>query len=192
MSRYELMFGAISRGDDLPRAAPAQPGDVDEVARLQREGLRAHRPRRPRPRGQADQDRLGRVAVHVDVRGDDDQDRQRRDHEHDVREHVQDVVDPAAAVAGGEADGGAEEPGDPAADDADEERRAQAVDELGEDVLAERGRPEPVVGRRRLVGRPAELERLVVREQRARRARARRRRARRRGPTTNFQFRSAK
>ena len=34
------------------------------------------------------------VALHLQVGGDDDQDRERRDHEHDVREHVQDVVDP--------------------------------------------------------------------------------------------------
>ena len=161
------MFGAISRRDDLPGAAPAEPRDVDEVARLQREGLRAHGARRPRPRGQADQHRLRRVAVHVQVGGDDDQDRQRRDHEHDVREHVQHVVDPAAAVARGEADRGADQPRDPAADRADEERGTQAVDELREHVLAERRRPEPVLRRRRRVGRPAELERLVVREHRA-------------------------
>ena len=107
--------------------------------------------------------RLRHVAVHVQVRGDDDQDRERRDHEHDVREHVQDVVDPAAAVAGREADGRADHPGDPAADGADEERGAQAVDELREDVLAERGRAEPVLRRRRAVGGAVERERRVRR-----------------------------
>ena len=180
MSRYELMFGAISVVM-ICRVPPAQPRDVHELPRLQRERLRPDRPRRPRPRRQPDEDRLGRVAVHVDVRGDDDEDRERRDDEDDVREHVQDVVDPAAPIAGGEADRGAEEPGDPAADDADEEGGSQPVDELREHVLAERRRPEPVLRRRRLVGRPAELERRVVREQRPDERERRGTRGRRRG-----------
>ena len=193
ISRYELMFGAISVDDDLPRLAAAQPRDVDEVARLQREGLRPHRPRRPGPGGQADQDRLRHVAVHVHVGGDDDQDRQRRDHEHDVREHVQHVVEPAAAVAGGEADGGADQPGDPAADGADEERRAQAVDELREDVLAERGRAEPVVGRR-AAGRsgPLNSSGWCVGEQRAEEREREQDEDDGERRATNFQFRSAK
>ena len=84
--------------------------------------------------------------------GDDDQERERRDHEHDVREHVQELVDDPAAVAGGEADERPEQPGEPAAEDADDEARAHAVDELRVDVLARRGRPEPVLRRRRVVG----------------------------------------
>ena len=113
MSRYELMFGAISVVMICRVLARSATRDVHELPRLQRERLGSDRPRRPRPRRQPDQDRLGRVAVHVDVRGDDDEDRQRRDDEDDVREHVQDVVDPASSIAGREADRGAEEPGDP-------------------------------------------------------------------------------
>ena len=70
-----------------------------------------------------------------------------------------------AAVAGGEADARAEQPRDPAADRTDEERGAQAVDELREDVLAVRGGAEPVLRRGRLVGRAVEGERWVAREQ---------------------------
>src|SRR4030095_15146367 len=84
-----------------------------------------------------------------------------------VRDHVEHVVEPAAAIPGGEPDGCADQPGDPAADDADKERRAQTMNELAEDVLAKGGRAEPIVARRGLVSRPAELERLVRREHRA-------------------------
>ena len=155
------MFGAISVDDDAAGAPAAQPGDIDEVARLEREGLRPDRARGPRPRREADEDRLRHVAVHVHVRRHDDQDRERRDHEHHVREHVQQVVKPAAAVTRREADARAEHPRDAAADDADEERRTQTVDELREDVLAERRRAEPVVPRWRRVLRAREVERPV-------------------------------
>jgi len=135
-------------------------------SRVFSEKVCARTARAPRPRCEADQHRLGRVAVHVDVRRDDDQDRERRDHENDVRQHVQHVVQPAAAVAGGEPDRGAEQPGDSAADGADEKRRAQPVDELREHILSEGRRPEPVLGRRRRVRRTAERERRVRDERR--------------------------
>ena len=78
------------------------------------------------------------IAADLQVGGDDEQERERRDDEDDVREHVQHLVDDAAPVAGGEADDHADDRGDAAAERPDEEGEAQAVDELGIDVLAER------------------------------------------------------
>ena len=114
----------------------------------------------------ADQERLGDEAADGQVGGDDDQHRERRDDEDDVREHAEELVDRAAAVAGGEPDRHPDQRRDAAAERADDEARAQPVDELGEDVLSGGGRAEPVLARRRLARREAELERLGVRQPR--------------------------
>ncbi len=60
------------------------------------------------------------VAVH------DDQHDEGRQHEHDVGDHVEDLVDEAAAIAGDEPDRHAEQRGDPAAEQADEEASTAA------------------------------------------------------------------
>ena len=125
------------------------------------------------------------------VGGDDDQDRERRDHEHDVREHAEDLVDDAAAVAADESDRHRDDRGDRAGERADDEARAEPVDELGEDVLARGGRPEPVLPRRRLADAVAELERVGVGEPRPD-DRQTRKKSTTASPITSFRFRSAK
>ena len=167
MSRYELMFGAISLAMICRVLRPLSRATSTNSLVLSENVCALTALRRPWPRRQPDQDGLRRVAVHFQVCGDDDQDRERRNHEDDVREHVQDVVDSAAPVARGEPDDRPDQPREAAADRPDEEGRTQPVDELRVDVLAERRRPEPVLGRGRLVGGPAEPERRVVGEERA-------------------------
>ena len=52
----------------------------------------------------------------LQVGGHDDEQGERRDHQHDVGEHVQDLVDAAAPVAGHEADGHPDQRRDAAAE----------------------------------------------------------------------------
>ena len=77
----------------------------------------------------------------------------------------------AAVVAGDDAEDGADHRDQQPRPEADGERHAGAVEQPREDVVADAGGAEPVVGRRRLV-RPADaLGRAVLGEQRARRSR---------------------
>ena len=63
------------------------------------------------------------IAAHLQVGSDDEQQRERRDDEDDVRQHVQHVVDEAAAVAGREADDHADRGRDAAGERADDEQQ---------------------------------------------------------------------
>ena len=77
------------------------------------------------------------VAARPSGRGsaDRDQQRQRRDHQEDVGQHGQDLVDPAADVAGGDADDDGQHGRDRAGQERHEDRRPGADQQLREDVL---------------------------------------------------------
>ena len=70
-----------------------------------------------------------RHAVDPEVGVQDDEHRERRQHEHDVGEHVEHLVDEPAAVAGDEADRHADDRREPAAEQPDQEGRPQPVGE---------------------------------------------------------------
>src|SRR5690606_4537456 len=91
---------------------------------------------------------------------------QRGEDQDDVGHDVEDLVDDPAPVAGDEADRHPDDCGDPSAEQPDDGRSAEAVDELGEHVLSERGGAEPVLGRRRGRRAPDVLLHSVVGEPR--------------------------
>jgi hypothetical protein len=117
---------------------------------------------------QPDDQRHHEHAGVLQERRDHDQERQDRDDEKDVREEIDHVVDPAAAVGGEQAEGDRDRHRDHRSNKGDDERDPPAVNDLRPDVVALVGRAERILGRGGLAGQLAGFVRRVVREQRRR------------------------
>ena len=123
----------------------------DEVAALEREGLTAEDARLERPEDEREDDRHRTHALCLEVDGDDDEERDRRDGEEDIREQVDELVDDAAGIRGGDAENGRDERRERAGHRTEQKRAASADDDLREHVASLVGRPEQVVPRRCLL-----------------------------------------
>src|SRR5580704_3558018 len=151
-------------GDDVQRALAPHPRGLEEFPVAQRAGLGAQLARGVGPRD-ADDDRDHHSgAGPVQVAGDDDQQRERRDDQQHVGDQVQHAVPGPAEVGGGHADQRGEERGAEAGPERDQQHRAGAVDHLGEQVLAERGRAQQVRARWTEAARVDLGTRVVVRD----------------------------
>ena len=157
---------------------PLRARALDELALAQREHLRAHDARRPRPAGdrEHEHDDAGPAArdpprVVLQERRHEHRERYERDHEEPVVEEGQHAVDPAAEVAGADAHDRSDHGRRDAGDEADDERDAGAEQELREQVAPRLVRPEPVRGRGPLEAvrevEAARRERILGRDQRA-------------------------
>jgi hypothetical protein len=122
----------------------------DEVAVLQGQRLPAQNPRLERPEDEREHEHHRPHPAVAQVRGDDDEQRDRRNHEKHVRQEVDNLVDDPAHVGGGDAERRGDDGREDAGRDAEEQRPAGAHDDLREDVAALVGRPEQMVPRRRL------------------------------------------
>ena len=94
-----------------------------------------------------------------------DGEQQRRERHHQVGEAHQRAADPAAEIAGGDADQRADEQRDAVGDDADDQRGARAEQDAGQQVAAEQvgAQPEVGVGRQRRAFQRQPVEELLVR-----------------------------
>jgi len=134
--------------DHVPLALAADDRGLEEVASAQRQSLRAQlaRPVRPAERAEHDHEREeARVPL---VGGDDDDQREDRDHEDHVRDQREDAIRLAAEVAGRNTDDDRDHSRKAADRERDQDRLARPEDELREHVLAVGRRAEQVVDRR--------------------------------------------
>ena len=127
------MTGAADVGEqvapeDAAVARAERAGGQHVVGTAEDQHLAPHQPRHGGPADDADDDEHDRKR-RAHRRGDRDEQQQRREGEGDVGKPHDDGVDPAAVVAGDEAQGDAEERGDGLGDEADAERDAGAVDD---------------------------------------------------------------
>ncbi len=122
--------------EHAPVLAPQRDGGLHVLALPDREDLPAHHPRVDYPRGHPDHDDdvAQARAEHPDHR---DGEQDERERELDVGQAHQEVVDPAAEVAGDEADDHAEQARDEHRGEPDHQRDARAEDDAGEDVAPE-------------------------------------------------------
>ena len=153
--------------DHVRLALAAHAGRLEEVARAQRERLRAQLPGAVRPAEHAEHDHEREQPGVPLVGRDHDDQREDRDHQDHVGDQREDPVGRAAEVAGGDADDHRDHRRQAADEQRDQERLARPEDELREDVLAVGGRPEQVVERRPEPGR-VDLRPRVVRRDLAR------------------------
>src|SRR6516225_7518093 len=132
--------------DDVQRALAADLRRVEEVPVAQRQRLSAELACGVRPAGQSDDRDHHRGAGPVQVAADDDEQREQRDDQEHVGEHVERPVPGPAEIGGGHADQHRDDRGQQPHTERDQEHRPGAVDQLREHVLAERGGAEQVPG----------------------------------------------
>src|SRR3954468_17112902 len=128
--------------DDACGARAHQDGGGGKVLLAQREQLRAHGAREAWPveEGEDDGDaevNQHRAPVHGQRRRERHPQRQLREGAHHLDEALDDVVEPAAVVAGDAAEGQADGEADDDAEEADGERDARAIDDAAEKVAAQ-------------------------------------------------------
>ena len=131
--------------DDVGVAGPQGTGALDEGALAQREDLGADDPPGAGPGGEPD-DRDQHPQRGVQQPGEDDHQRQGRDHQEPVLQRVEDAVGPAAEVAAGQAHRRPQHRRDHRRREADDDRDLRPDQQLREDVGAELGRPQRVIG----------------------------------------------
>ena len=100
----------------------------------------------------------------LEDRGEADRQQQRREGHHQVGEAHQRAADPAAEIAGGDADQRADQQRRAIGDDADDQRGARAEEDAGQQVAAEQvgAEPEVGVGRQRRAFQRQPVEDLLV------------------------------
>ena len=137
-------------GDDPPAALAGLAGGGDEVTAADRQRLGPDHPRAPGPAQPGEhQDGRGLPGARQ-VAEQDDQQRQRGDHQEHVAEQRQQVVPDAAEVARRHADEHRQDGGDHADQEAELQRQPDAGQQLRQYVLAGLGGAEQVRGIRRV------------------------------------------
>jgi hypothetical protein len=116
--------------------------------RAQRERLCAHRTGHPRPGGEPDEDALEQHAAGAHVGADDHEQHEGGDHDDDVGEQLQRLVEQPATPARDEAERHADGRGAGRAQRAHQVTLPQSRRELCEDIVPERVGAEPVLPRR--------------------------------------------
>ena len=136
---------------------------VDELALGERAGLGVDDARGLHPVHQRDHHGDDPQAG-LEHGGEADRQQQRRKRHHQVGEAHQRGADPAAEIAGGDADQRADQQRRAIGDDADDQRGARAVEDAGQQVAAEQvgAEPEGGVGRQRRAFQRQAVEHLLV------------------------------
>lgn len=151
---------------DAPLRLAHHLGGFDEVLVLDGKRLGAGDAGAPGPGGRAEDQRDDDGACLADEGGEHQQQRQVGNDQHHVGEEADDLVGLAAAIAGDDAERGAGERDQQAGAETDGERGAGAIDQPGEDILADAGGAENMVERRRLMRPAGAGGGIVMRQQR--------------------------
>ena len=154
------------RSEDVGQHVPEQDRPVghaddarrgDELRFAQDQELAAHEPARHRPAEQAD-DRDDRDDARADERHEHDDQQQRRDGHDRVGEAHDPLVDEPAVEAGGQPDQRADDQVQGHRPEADQDRRAGAVQDARPDVARRDVRAQDVLRARRLAGAGREVD----------------------------------
>src|SRR5699024_2600036 len=125
--------------DDPVRPLAGEAGGGDEVPAAQRGGLTAQHPRAPCPTGDGDDGDAHRDTTIAEVGGDDDHQRQRRNHQEQVDDEVDDFTDPAADITPTEPDQHRDDGGDATRAETDQHTDPGTVEQLTEGIFARAG-----------------------------------------------------
>ena len=136
-------------GDHAPRAFAGDLRGEHVVAAAHRQRLRPEHAGRAGPRGDRDDDDQHHGALARHQRGNHDGQRQTGDHQHDVGDQGEQIVPDAPDVGAEHAEDERHRGGYDADREADGQRAADRVAELGEHVLAGLRGAEPMLGGRR-------------------------------------------
>src|SRR5579884_178428 len=138
------LVGENLKKDDAPDAFSAGASSRHKLAAAHRKRLRAQHARSPCPAGEGNHQRDGQRAAR-EVRGQHDSQRQRGQHQKNVGEQREYLVDDAAEVAADQTDNDGDHRYQKAGQKSPEDGGACPHDELAEDILSQGGRAEQVL-----------------------------------------------